>query len=323
MNSDIVRTQFFTTNYKKILNGLKIPQGKVYVDPFAGNCDLKEVCSTKSWLFYDIDPKKENVIQNDSLLNPIDYTGKIVITNPPWLAKNKTKQFQDVFEKYAVDDLYKCSILSILGCDGGILIIPTNFWMDERSAKVRKLFLSKYRVEKVNVFDEQVFEDTPYTTCSFSFTKSDLELTEQTITFNNITLTLKKDLNWRVGGEFYKKYETIKSFFTRLKLKDVPTQTNIFLYGVDTREQKLHLEYRSIPYYGKVSDRGFATLVSKKVITAETQQQIIAIFNRYINFVRYLYNDMILTIFRDHGRKRIPLDLAYAICTEIYNRLKE
>ena len=118
-------------------------------------------------------------------------------------------------------------------------------------------------------------------------------------------------------------YEKIKPFFTRLKLEDVPTQTKIFLYGVDTREQKLHLEYRETPYYGKVSDRGFATLVSKKVLNTEIQQQIIDIFNRYINFVRYLYNDMILTIFRDHGRKRIPLDLAYAICTEIYNRLKK
>ena len=113
--ADLIKTQHFTKQYEKILKNINF-YPKEAIDPFAGECDLFNYSPGTKWIFYDIEPKKENVIKNDSLLNPVDYTDKTVITNPPYLAKNKTKEFREIFEKYKEDDLYKASIKSIIGC---------------------------------------------------------------------------------------------------------------------------------------------------------------------------------------------------------------
>jgi hypothetical protein len=50
---------------------------------------------------------------------------------------------------------------------GGILIIPLNFWSSIRLSDIelRKVFLEKYDVILLNIFEEQVFDDTTYTIC--------------------------------------------------------------------------------------------------------------------------------------------------------------
>ena len=171
---DLIKTQHFIKQYEKILKNIDF-HPKEAIDPFAGECDLFNYSPETKWTFYDIEPKKENVIKNDSLLNPIDYTGKTVITNPPYLAKNKTKEFTEIFEKYKEDDLHKASIKSIIGCSNGILIIPINFFTDENTEELRKLFLSYYKVSYVNVFSKPVFENTTYNVCSFYFEKGQSE----------------------------------------------------------------------------------------------------------------------------------------------------
>ena len=94
--ADLKDTQHFTTNYKDILYNINFFP-KEAVDPFAGNCDLEKYSPKTKWEFYDIDVKKPQVKYNDSLLNPIDYHNKSVITNPPYLAKNKTKKFKKIY----------------------------------------------------------------------------------------------------------------------------------------------------------------------------------------------------------------------------------
>ena len=80
---------------------------------------------------YDIDPTKDNIIKKDTLLNIEDYTDKFIITNPPYLARNKTKN-KEIYDKYDENDLYKCFIKQIINKTnialGGILIIPLNFF---------------------------------------------------------------------------------------------------------------------------------------------------------------------------------------------------
>lgn len=69
-----------------------------------------------SWETYDIQDNLGATAQ-DTLLNPPDYKNKWVITNPPYLTKNKAKD-KTIFNKYDVDDLYKATLKSILNCDG-------------------------------------------------------------------------------------------------------------------------------------------------------------------------------------------------------------
>ena len=87
--------QFYTTNYKYILQNLSIPKNiKNIIEPFTGNADLlKFIDNIDSYNIecYDIDPKTDKTIKRDTIKNPPDYNNKFVITNPPYLARNKSK----------------------------------------------------------------------------------------------------------------------------------------------------------------------------------------------------------------------------------------
>lgn len=96
--------------------------------------------------------------------------GKWVITNPPFLAKNKATD-KKYFLNNKYDDLYKISLSSIIGCEGGIIIVPLNFLTDEDSQDIRIDFLSTYCIDRVNVFTIPVFKTTSYSVCAFAFHK--------------------------------------------------------------------------------------------------------------------------------------------------------
>ena len=78
--------QFFTTNYKYILQNLNIPDDiENIIEPFTGNGDLLNFISNdKNIECYDIEPKKDFIIKRDTILNPPDYKGKFILTNPPY-----------------------------------------------------------------------------------------------------------------------------------------------------------------------------------------------------------------------------------------------
>lgn len=138
--TDLEKTIHYTTKAQEICANLikYIPENAVLVEPFVGDGNLTSLFPNHFWERYDIE-EKPNAIKQNTLLQPPIYLGKWVITNPPYLAKNKAKE-KTIFNKYDVDDLYKATLLSILDCEGGILIIPTNFITDERTGVVRKKF---------------------------------------------------------------------------------------------------------------------------------------------------------------------------------------
>ena len=88
--------------------------------------------------------------------------------------RNKSKN-KDLYDKYKCNDLYKCFITTIITtvCEGGIIIIPLNFLSSIRKADIalRKHFLERYSIQIVNIFEEQVFDDTSYAVCSIYFMK--------------------------------------------------------------------------------------------------------------------------------------------------------
>jgi hypothetical protein len=103
--------QFYTTNQEYILQGMKIPDNiKNIIEPFTGNGDLinfiKKDNIEYNIEYYDIEPKKDYIIKQDTIRNPPNYNNKYLITNPPYLARNKSKD-KTLFDKYDVNDLYK------------------------------------------------------------------------------------------------------------------------------------------------------------------------------------------------------------------------
>lgn len=317
--------QFYTTNSEYITQGLLdiFPSDGVVIDPFVGNGDLVRLVDNKLEI-YDIDPQIEGTIELDSLMNPVDYVGKWIFTNPPYLAKNKNTD-KTIYDKYRTDDLYKASLLSILDCNGGIIILPLNFFSSD-NGEVREKFLSKFKIVSVNVFEENVFDDTSYTVCAFSFIKEDN--VEQNIKFKffptgkELDIKLIKSNQYKIGYEIYNlKQSHIK--IRRLLIGEEIPNSKIFLNAIDTGTElgKIRLSIREEPFFGKKTDRAFATIIFDKTFTEEQQQLIVDEFNTRLNFYRDSYNSMFLTNYRNStltlARKRIGFKLAYSIISNI------
>lgn len=168
--------QFMTTNYEYILKNMYIPSNvHTIIEPFCGKGDLLKFLSDDhkyTLECYDIDPQHDIATQRDTLLEPPSYEEKFVLTNPPYLARNKASN-KILFDKYDTNDLYKCFIKSLIQDNpvGGIIIIPLNFLSSIRKGDIllRQQFLEVFDITQINIFEEKVFDDTTYTICSIQF----------------------------------------------------------------------------------------------------------------------------------------------------------
>ncbi len=345
--------QFYTKNSDYILSEMSIPEGVSVVEPFVGEGDLLEWISRfnpDGVEVYDIDPKIEATLQ-DTLLTPPDYKNKYVVTNPPYLAKNKNKD-KTIYEKYGVRDLYKAFLKTVVDgdADGGVVIIPLNFLCD-RDSDIRNLFFSKYRITKMNMFEEQVFSDTSYTVCSFSFVKGEQKKPFQATVYpskEKITIKIEPEHGYRIGGELYNKAES-EYKFGRLTLdhksfpnslpqssmiynKKFPKNINqdefsplfitpLYLYAIDSgsQEGRIRLEINKVPFYGKDTDRAFATITCNKPIL--DPEYLVEQFNKLLEERRKQYRSLFLTNFRNstklYARKRISFGLVFNFLKEI------
>lgn len=328
--------QFFTTNYDYILSGFSIPDNiKNIIEPFAGQLDILNFIKDRNKYkieCYEIDDeliKKNKLLsKRDSILNPPNYKNKYVITNPPYLARNKCKN-KEPFEKYGVNDLYKCLISELIKNKalGGILLTPLNFWSSIRKMDIelRKRFLSVYYVSKVNVFEEQVFNDTSYTICSFQFELiSDNKKSTLFTMFpskNQLLVSFQDANNYMIGGELYKLPEQNKYQIGRM-IKGDKKSTNLLVKCIDDNEKnKICIKYVDdkdiyIDATPNKTARTYMTLTIKPPINNEQQKKLADKFNLYLNAYRKQCHSLFLTNYRESNkiaRKRISFDLVYSI----------
>lgn len=348
--------QFFTTNYEYILQNFSIPDDILnIIEPFSGNCDLIKFIKDINKFnieYYDIEPKLNYVIQRDTILNPPDYSNKFILTNPPYLARNKSKD-KILFDKYSQNDLYKCFIFNLITnqCLGGIIIIPLNFWCSIRKndIELRKEFLNIYNILHINIFEETVFDDTSYTICSFQFEKKNLFNLDfnklsiaKTLPIQNsinviiypikkkMKISLNNDNNYIIGGEIYKLKQNKKYTINRLTSKNIQDtlSTNILVKCIDDNiTNKIQLSYVNddliyIDETLNLSSRTYATLVITPKINKDKQLKLINDFNLFLEDYREKYHSLFLTNYReskDIARKRISFDLVYKIVNYLLN----
>lgn len=330
--------QFYTTNYKYILSNMEIPEGvDTIIEPFVGNGDLLKFIKNRENYnieLYDIDPKITDTIKRDTLEDPPDYTNKFILTNPPYLARNKSKN-KDLYDKYQCNDLYKCFILNIITnvCNGGIIIIPLNFLSSIRKTDIelREKFLQLYSIKMINIFEEQVFEDTGYSVCSMYFIKKtnndDNSINVYIYPSNkHITISLTSENNYTIGGEIYNLPQNSNYKVQRATKETKENITNILLKCIDDNINSqlgfkiVSDEDRFIDNTDKLSARSYATLVINIPLTIEQQQLLVDKMNNYIQQNREKYNSLFLTNYRESNtiaRKRISFDLAFKICNHM------
>ena len=329
--------QFYTTKYEHILQGMVIPEGvRRIVEPFAGNGDLLNFVDKNKYevASYDIDPKQEWITQRDTLLKPPCYDDSFVLTNPPYLARNKNAD-KAMYDLYKCNDLYKCFLVQLVdtSCTGGIIIIPLNFMCSVRKSDIalRQRFFTRFAVGLINVFEEKVFDDTAYSVCSLQFasrTADSPQAMQAHIHPSNkkMHLTLNKGNGFTIGGEIYRLPQSEYAVSRATKLTDVGSISNILLKCIDDNAAstiKLRVVSdpdRFIDNTAKLSARSYATLVFTPAIDAERQLRLVGQFNKFLDSHRREYNSMFLTNYRESNsiaRKRISFNLAFQICSHL------
>jgi hypothetical protein len=327
--------QFMTKNYNYILQDLFVPDNvKNIIEPFAGECDLLNFFDKTKYNIecYDIEPRNNNIIKRDTIKNPPDYKNKFIITNPPYLARNKSDN-KNLYDKYDVNDLYKCLIKEILTnyCLGGIFILPLNFWSSIRKndIELRKNFLKIYKVIRINVFEEKVFNDTTYTVCSFLFIKNDANNENENVDVKiypsnkEMKIIFNDENNYMFGGDIYNLPISNKYNISRLTKKNLDKKySNIMAKCIDdNKNKKINLSIISnnniyIDETPNETARTYATLIIEPYINLDNQKKLVNLFNDYLNEKREKYNSLFLTNYReskDIARKRISFDLIYNI----------
>ena len=321
--------QYFTTNYNYILDGFYIPDDiEKVVEPFAGNGDLLDFIKKDSIIIecYDIEPKQCFITKRDTLNFPVDFKDKFILTNPPYLARNKTKN-KELFDMYKTNDLYKCFIIQLLTncCKGGIVIIPLNFWSSIRKSDIdlRKKFLNVYKVIRLNIFEEKVFNDTSYTVCSFQFERnfSNTEQPFKTVFYPSKNISMVKLTDYIIGGEIYNLPQSNYAI-SRYTDKSKETPTKLVIKCIDDNKNNmisLLIKENSEKYIDNTPNhtaRTYATIIISPEIDISTQQLLSVKFNQYLYENRVKYNSLFLTNYReskDISRKRISFDLVYKI----------
>jgi len=330
-----------TTNYVHILRNMNIPADvDTIIEPFCGKGDLLGFIDEERGLSlecYDIEPQCEIATQRDTLRDPPHYEGKFVLTNPPYLARNKSAD-KVIFDRYHTNDLYKCFLLSIIKDNphGGIIIIPLNFISSTRKGDIelRERFLNVFDIRQINIFEEQVFDDTTSTICAIQFeTRKDTPNIKIDIypSQKHIETKLTKDNNFMIGGGIYKLPESTIYTISRLTrlTKDDP-HTNILVKCIDDNSNNqiglsiVDNEHIYVDKTANLSARTYATLQIDPHISEDKQRELVKRFTFYLSAKRKKYQSLFLCNYReskDIARKRISFGLVYSICGYLLDQI--
>lgn len=342
---DIEKTQHFSI-HKNIISNLwkDLPDNINIVEPFYGAGDLlKDIPKNKAKTIeiYDIDTSNsnnKNIKQRNTLADPPDYKNKYVITNPPYLAKNKTEN-KEIYEEYKTDDLYKIAILSFLESSGGILVVPLNFLTDKRTYKIREQFFNRFYIKTINIFEFPIFEYTNIQTVSFSYLLKTNEKTETEINIyksDNTIRTIKTNINEQ--GLFYEKYNNYFNNNYNLNLnritieyqkKDnevaIPIVFNLIDKNKNSFKNKkgnIYSFYEKNIFVGSNSIRGHCSFYADKEIVENIDwKQVVEKWNNNIDRFRTETHNISLTNFRDVGRKRLTITECKQLLSKIIKEI--
>lgn len=324
-NESLITTEMKNEIYKHVNETTTI------IEPFYGNGELIKQFKLDDYKYkyYDIvEPKNipDNFEIKDTLLNNVLINDSFVITNPPYLAKNKMNN--EMKEKYKcklnsnINDLYQIFIHQLIDVQviGGILILPINFIFGKTTSNIFKCFNEKYKLIYLNIYENQTFEKTTQTVVSLMFVKT---------SDKNITVKLFRDKVIDISDKYeYIISTTFESYFPIIKHIDITRYYNIKNNVVPTHirislidnSKTIHASYNEIPTEHKVSDRAYLNICLDKDIYSKIDERVVVNeFNKLINQYRNETFSLNLTSYREFNRKRLTFDEAYILINHIIN----
>lgn len=326
--------QFFTSNASELLKKYAhLVEGKDIIDPFAGDCDLLKWATennAKSVVSYDIEPKTPDTEKRDSLLNPPDFEGKFLLTNPPYLCSNKNKD-KKVYDKWGYNDLYKCHIASFVRAkkiNEGILILPSNF-LSEGRAKIRDSFFQNYEITICDYYYYQVFPNATTGIVVFHFQKAKEDTTRTFDCFIHYSpeeiikekITLEKKYDWLWGKEFFDYIEIGKMKIEKYEGKKIPKEcflSNIVVGLLDKGKWQQGLSYNEDEPI-VCGEKAFTTyqLILPFEVSIEDQKKIIKMFNEKMSYFRKKYHGLFLSNYMGATQKIYSRDFIHSLISKI------
>jgi len=310
--------QLFSTNCDKILHDIqKPPKGIVVVDPFSGNGELVNWLGRRV-VEYDVEPRRSTATRRDSFRNPPPYANKFVLTNPPVLARNKSKD-KSLFELFGQNNLYKIFLVQLCNDPpiGGILILPVGFWSssNRHDIELRSTFLTTFCVSRVNIYEEALFEDGALSAVAFFYSRP-----VSLINFSFLPnggeqgFILDESTNWTIGWDVIR-LSTLrfKHAVTRVIQGGPAPNTHLKLKTLD----EITMECSDVTYYGKKTSRTFASIRIVPAIDQDRQKLLIKQFNEFVSRQTDKYRNMWLSNYSAGARKRIGFELAYSIIAHL------
>jgi len=299
--------QYFTASANTLLKDFAfVVKDKHVIDPFAGAGHLTDwaiSCGAASISKYDIEPITADTIKNDSILMPPCFTNKVLITNPPYLSRNKSKN-KTLYEAWNQDDLYKCHLAALCESDlqEGIIIIPSNFLCEAR-AKARNLFFEHFKIIKVKYFQEQIFEDATTGVIIMHFKRGSGTSQFEIIYYPNgdtENVSLEKKYKWIHGKDFFDYIVSKRTMkINNIVLGDNKTSnSNIVISLLDGSKRGLCAYYNEgVPH--RTAPKAFTTyqiyFEDETRLSEEQERKIVTLYNKKLNEFRKQYHSMFLS----------------------------
>ena len=302
----------------------KVVLGKNVIDPFAGECKIAKwavKAGAKNVSGFDVLPSVEGVKPADVFNNPPDYSDyDILVTNPPFLAKNRSKgEYAKEFEKFGFDNLYKCFLASITRSGQipeFICIVPVNFFC-EGSDLIRQELFKRYSIEYAEFWNIPPFEESNQCVAIIHCIRQ-IKQTGQTFPMiimpegRPIQMELLPGNGYLHGKEFFEeinKFSNFKDKFRFIKTDegmDAPN-TNIVVSLLDNGKWPGGLSYNEgDPIYCKPSVMSTFQITTKGIeLDKETQRIIVEEFNKVFNGFRQKYDSMFLANYMGPNQKII------------------
>ena len=255
---------------------------------------LQEESYNFKFIAYDINPNSPEVKKQDTI-KEFPQGHKLIITNPPYLAKNSACRKKIDFPTTKHDDLYKlCLEIMLKNCDYVGVIIPASFIN-------ANLFLE--RLHSYTLLSSQMFTDTENPVCLalFSPEKSNAVWLYENNRYVGELYSLKKQVEQVLTNNSSK--TTMISFNNK--------KGNLGLRAIDgTRFPTIaFIEAKQVPKRKiKVSSRHLTRIQVPQEISLD-------LLNERLKTLRQITNDFFLTPFRGlrkDGKFRRRLDFQLA-----------
>ena len=278
-------------------------------DPFAGGGDLLNVALNQlgfeNTVGLDIDDTL-NWKQNDSLLSIPHIENAIIITNPPYIAKQSASRkkidLSQYFSTSKYDDVYLIALDNMLKAQKKVVaIIPESF--------INSSYKQKNKIYSITILEENPFKDTENPVCVVCFDSEEKSLNFVKVYKNETLVNSLEDIqSIRMEPK-----NNIKITFNSL-------QGWLGLRAIDSTDDKtiINFDFKDNFKYDwenniKVSSRHFSLIDVD--IPINKRKEFIDECNKILEDIRYRSCDILLTPFKGNtkkGKRRRRLDFRLA-----------